>query len=200
MLLGEVFADSGYDAAMRFEFLGDRKLANLWKLLEMARTFDRSGLFGLADFIARLGDLVQTQPREEQAATQPEQADVVRLMSIHQAKGLEFPVVFVPDLAARGGGSHSPVAVWEPSLGCVARPPKEEGEELPFPEFRLEAAASPRGYGGLARGHAHPLRCLHSGAGLPGPVRVVAGTVSSHEFVDGDAGRTLRPKNRPLPR
>ena len=41
---------------MQFEFLGDRKLANLWKLMDLARTFDRSGLFGLADFIARLGD------------------------------------------------------------------------------------------------------------------------------------------------
>src|SRR5262249_25527123 len=44
-LLGEVFADSGYDAAMQLEFLGDRKLANLWKLIDLARTFDRSGLF-----------------------------------------------------------------------------------------------------------------------------------------------------------
>ena len=50
-LLNAVFADSGYDAAMQFEFLGDRKLANLWKLLDLARTFDRSGLFGLAEFI-----------------------------------------------------------------------------------------------------------------------------------------------------
>src|SRR5262249_13896305 len=96
-LLGAVFADSGYDAAPQFEHLGDRKLANLWKLVDLARTFDRSGLFGLAEFITRLGDLVRSQPREEQAATQPENVDVVRLMSIHQAKGLEFPVVFVPD-------------------------------------------------------------------------------------------------------
>ena len=77
-LLGAVFADSGYDAATQLEYLGDRKLANLWKLLDLARTFDRSGLFGLAEFIARLGDLVSTQSREEQAATQPENADVVR--------------------------------------------------------------------------------------------------------------------------
>src|SRR5205807_10108199 len=108
-LLGEVFADSGYDAAMQFEFLGDRKLANLWKLVDLARTFDRSGLFGLAEFIARLGDLVENQPREEQAATQPENADVVRLMTIHQAKGLEFPVVIVPDIDAATGGAHFPV-------------------------------------------------------------------------------------------
>ncbi len=47
-LLNAAFADSGFDAATQFESLGDRKLANLWKLLELARTFDRSGLFGLA--------------------------------------------------------------------------------------------------------------------------------------------------------
>jgi ATP-dependent helicase/nuclease subunit A len=133
-LLGAVFADSGFDAATQFEFLGDRKLANLWKLVELARTFDRSGLFGLAEFIARLGDLVRTQPREEQAATQPENADVVRLMSIHQAKGLEFLVVFVPDFGAAGGGAARPAAEWDAGLGCVARPPADE-EEPPFPDF-----------------------------------------------------------------
>ena len=126
-LLGEVFADSGFDAATQLEFLGDRKLANLWKLQDLARTFDRSGLFGLAEFIARLGDFVRTQSREEQAATQPENADVVRLMTIHQAKGLEFPVVIVPDLAATGHGGGQPAARWDRGFGCVARPPVEDG-------------------------------------------------------------------------
>jgi ATP-dependent helicase/nuclease subunit A len=132
-LLGEVFADSAYDAATQFEFLGDRKLANLWKLVDQARTFDRSGLFGLAEFIGRLGDLVRSQPREEQAATQPENADVVRLMTIHQAKGLEFPVVILPDLAATVGGSHLPVAHWDACLGCVVRPPLDDPP--PFSDF-----------------------------------------------------------------
>lgn len=133
-LLGAVFADCGYDAATQLEFLGDRKLANLWKLLDLARTFDRSGLFGLADFIQRLGDLVANQPREEQAATQPENADVVRLMTIHQAKGLEFPVVIVPDLDASAGAAHIPVAHWDADLGCVVRPPTDE-ETPPFPDY-----------------------------------------------------------------
>ncbi len=133
-LLGAVFADSGYDAAMQLEYLGDRKLANLWKLQDLARTFDRSGLFGLAEFIARLGDLVRNQPREEQAATLPENADVIRMMTIHQAKGLEFPVVIVPDLAATGHGGGLPVAQWDRGLGCVVKPPVEDGETV-FPDF-----------------------------------------------------------------
>jgi ATP-dependent helicase/nuclease subunit A len=133
-LLGEAFADSGYDAATQFENLADRKLANLWKLMDLARTFDQSGLFGLAEFISRLGDLVSAQPREEQAATQPENADVVRLMSIHQAKGLEFPVVIVPDVAAVRSGPHEPVVKWDTRLGSVVRPPADD-ESPPFSEF-----------------------------------------------------------------
>lgn len=136
-LIGEVFAHSGYDAAMQFEVLGERQLANLWKLQELARTIDRNGRFGLAEFIARLDDLVSAQPREEQAATQPENADVVRIMSIHQAKGLEFPVVVLPDLGSAGRDPRQPTAVWHPTLGCVANPPKEENQYL-FSHFGRE--------------------------------------------------------------
>lgn len=125
-LINKLVADTGYDAALQFESLGDRKLANLWKLIDIARTFDRSGLFGLPDFIARLSELVSDPPREEQAATQPENADVIKIMSIHQSKGLEFPVVFVPDLAAKSHGGVSAGAGWDRQLGCIARPPDED--------------------------------------------------------------------------
>ena len=141
-LLNAVFADSGYDAALQFEFLGDRKLANLWKLVDLARSFDRTGLFGLHEFTARLGDLVARQPREEQAATLPENADVVRLMSIHQSKGLEFPVVIVPDIGAAARGGIQPVARWHRGLGCLVKLPaefedvdEESGAAPPFSDF-----------------------------------------------------------------
>src|SRR5258708_35623675 len=88
----------------------------LWKLLDLARSFDRTGLFGLHEFTARLGDLVARQPREEQAATLPENADVVRLMSIHQSKGLGFPVVVVPDVRAARGGGRQPAGRLTPGL------------------------------------------------------------------------------------
>jgi ATP-dependent helicase/nuclease subunit A len=136
-LINRVLADTGYDAALQFEFLGERKLANLWKLIDLARSFDQTGLFGLHEFTARLGDLVSRQPREEQAATVPEKADVIRLMSIHQSKGLEFPVVFVADFAATRQGGRSAVARWHRTLGCLVRVPSEfdnqpEEEARPF--------------------------------------------------------------------
>jgi ATP-dependent helicase/nuclease subunit A len=125
-LLTMAIADTGYDAAVQFEFLGDRKLANLWKMIELARSFDRSGLFGLPEFIARLDELISAQPREEQAATQPENADVIKIMSIHQAKGLEFPVVVVPDFAATTRRGTTASARWDRELGCLPKPPCED--------------------------------------------------------------------------
>lgn len=106
-LINEALDRTGYDALLLAEFLGQRKLANLYKLLDQARNFDQSGLFTLSDFITQLSEFVARQPEEPLAATQSETMNVVRLMTIHQAKGLEFPLVIVPDLvvlAARARG------------------------------------------------------------------------------------------------
>ena len=49
-LLNAALARTGYDAALLAEFLGERKLANLRKLIEQARAFDRGGVLGLSGF------------------------------------------------------------------------------------------------------------------------------------------------------
>jgi ATP-dependent helicase/nuclease subunit A len=133
-LINRVLADSGYDAALRYESMAERKLANLWKLVDMARTFDAAGGFTLADFVDRLNSLVETPPIEEQAATQPEESNVIRLMSIHQAKGLEFPVVFVPDVNSEQRSSAIVGAQWDAELGCIPNPPSEE-DPPPFSQW-----------------------------------------------------------------
>jgi ATP-dependent exoDNAse (exonuclease V) beta subunit len=47
-------------------------------------------------------------------------------MTIHQAKGLEFPVVIIPDMDAAPGSSHVAGAHWDSRLGCLVRPPSDE--------------------------------------------------------------------------
>jgi ATP-dependent helicase/nuclease subunit A len=119
-LITEAIDRTAYDAVLLAEFLGERKLANLYKLIEQARSFDQSGIFTLSDFITQLAEFVARQPDEPLAATQSETMDVVRLMTIHQAKGLEFPVVIVPDIARpqRGPGAS---AVFTPELGPMVK-------------------------------------------------------------------------------
>ena len=122
-LVARVLDESGYEAALVCEFLGSRKLANTRKLVRLAHDFDRQESFTLADFVARLRADLQNPPREEQAATSDEDSPTVRLMSIHQAKGLEFPIVVVPDLNRKSSGRDDLVSMHS-DLGLVIRPPQ----------------------------------------------------------------------------
>ncbi len=122
-LIEEALARTGYDAALLNEFLGERKLANLRKLVEQARGFDRGGFFALADFIAQLSEFVARQPDEPLAATHSEDTNVVRLMTIHQSKGLEFPLVIVPDLDRPMRNPSRPVK-FDARLGPLVKMPK----------------------------------------------------------------------------
>ena len=131
-ILQRAISRTGYDAALLLEFLGSRKLANLRKLVEKAREFDRVGLFTLKDFVGLLSDSVAQQTDEELAATHPETSNVVRLMTIHQAKGLEFPIVFVADMDWNKQGG-SPIAQFDPVLGPVLSLPWKRGRRVANP-------------------------------------------------------------------
>ncbi|GAB4108914.1 MAG: hypothetical protein OHK0022_61200 [Roseiflexaceae bacterium] len=72
---------------------GERRRVNVEKLLEVAR---RTGGADLATFSAYLEDLLRQEAREGEAPLEGEHT--VRLMTVHRAKGLEFPVVVLPDL------------------------------------------------------------------------------------------------------
>lgn len=80
---------------------GAQRRANLLALCDRAREFDsfrRRGLFRFLRFIRRLEE---SQGDLGQARALGEQENVVRVLSVHKAKGLEFPVVFVMDLGRR---------------------------------------------------------------------------------------------------
>lgn len=121
-LIQQALHQTGYDAALLAEFLGERKLANLHKLIDQARRLDQTGLFTLSDFILQLTEFVARQPQEPLAATFPESSEVVRLMSIHQAKGLEFPIVIVADLDRSRRSSREKIA-FSPEFGPMLKPP-----------------------------------------------------------------------------
>ncbi|HEY4313723.1 MAG TPA: UvrD-helicase domain-containing protein [Pirellulales bacterium] len=119
-LIREALARTGYDALLLAEFLGERKLANLRKMIDQARGFDESGIFTLSDFIHELGEFIARQPDEPPAPVELENSTVVRLMTIHQAKGLEFPVVIVPDLA-RAKRNSQDAFEFDKELGPLVR-------------------------------------------------------------------------------
>jgi len=95
--LEEILAETRFAEWLRSRPRGAQRQANVERLLTLARRFDqfqRQGLFRFLKFI----------DAQREAGVEPEVAgsadeNAVRLMSIHQSKGLEFPVVAVADLA-----------------------------------------------------------------------------------------------------
>ncbi len=98
-LLHRVYEDAGLLAAAGAMRHGVQRVANLRLLHEHARRFEQGGFRGLSAFV-RFLDRMEQQDLDMAPASVAGQEDAVRILSIHNSKGLEFPVVF---LAGLGG-------------------------------------------------------------------------------------------------
>ncbi|MBM3270745.1 MAG: UvrD-helicase domain-containing protein, partial [Candidatus Sericytochromatia bacterium] len=100
-LVWRLLAESGYLAFSAALPGGAQREANLLSMYDLAREFDqftRQGLFRFLRFVRRLEEAGEDLGMAPPAG---EGADVVRILSVHRSKGLEFPVVFVAALGQR---------------------------------------------------------------------------------------------------
>ena len=101
-LLDRAVTDSGYDRTVLTMADGERRMANLRKLMRVARSYEDEEGRDLRGFIDFLDEQRLIRPREGEATLEGAELGAVRLMTIHNAKGLEFPVVCVADLGREG--------------------------------------------------------------------------------------------------
>ena len=106
VLLERGLEGTGYDLAVLARASGERRLANLRKLMRLAREYERAEGRDLHGFLAYAATRDFAAAREGEAPLESEGLDAVRLMTIHRAKGLEFPVVCVADLGRQGAGQR----------------------------------------------------------------------------------------------
>ncbi len=99
-LIRKIVNETGMVGVLSVGQSGEQRWANYEKLLGIAREFERLGFTDLHDFLERLNLLIEEEEREGQATTQLT-TDAVEIMTIHAAKGLEFPVVILPHLDRR---------------------------------------------------------------------------------------------------
>jgi ATP-dependent helicase/nuclease subunit A len=98
-----------YDLAALQRERGRRRWANVRKLMALARDYERASGRDLAGFVALLRDRSERDDREPEAQTEVEGHDGVRVMTVHNAKGLEFGVVAGADLGRDlGAGGFAP--------------------------------------------------------------------------------------------
>ncbi len=113
-LLHTILEDTGAWGFLCYGERGEQAVANMHKLLDLAREFRGP----LADFAVRLDLLTNEEQQEGEALLD---ADALHILTVHAAKGLEFPIVVVPDLAARFNFQNSDPALIDAEKGLGLR-------------------------------------------------------------------------------
>lgn len=119
-----------YRAILRLARGGERLRRNVDKLLADAHRSELVSIPAFLEYLAALGDV---GVRESEAPT--EAGGAVQLMTIHKAKGLEFPVVILADAGYTGGFRSAPFYL-DQALGLLLNP---SGDESQPAAFRLAA-------------------------------------------------------------
>ena len=106
-LCERIVADHDYDLAVLAQWDGRRRYANMRKLARLARSYEELRGRDIEGFVRFVREQEAVGARELEAVAEEEDADAVRLLTIHSAKGLEFKVVIVAD-AGRDRNAPSP--------------------------------------------------------------------------------------------
>lgn len=170
--LEEVLDETHYEDWLLTQPRGAQRLANVQRLLAMTRDFDRLQRQGLFRFLQFLD--AQREVEFDPEPAQVDEADAVRLMSIHQSKGLEFPVVVVADLGKTFNLQDFNAGVVLDEIYGVAAQVKPPGRDRTYPSLPHWLAARR----GRREALGEELRLLYVAATRAGEKLVLVGTAS----------------------
>ncbi len=101
-LCERILTEHDYDLAVLAQWDGRRRYANLRKLARLARSYEELRGPDVEGFVRFVRELGTVGASELEAVAEEEGTDVIRLLTIHGAKGLEFKVVVVADAGRHG--------------------------------------------------------------------------------------------------
>ncbi len=116
---------TGLIGTLKIGHQGQQKWANYQKLIDLARNFDGDeNKPTLSDFIEFLDILITEEPREGQAPIE-ESSEAIQIMTIHSAKGKQFPIVILPSLNRSGRFTQEPFIDDLLGIGFSPRNPED---------------------------------------------------------------------------
>jgi len=120
VLLQRIFDETKAPAAYRLKPAGEQRAATLQQLRRRVRALSKAArTFG--GVVRYLSSIEESQLSEEESSSVEPGDEFVQLLSMHKAKGLEFPVVALPDLSRKfGGGGTKDALLFDRRTGEVA--------------------------------------------------------------------------------
>lgn len=97
-LVRRVCEETGFDAIVGAMPDGERRRLNVGLLCDYAEKYEAAGNLGLSGFIRFIDKVARTSGDLATAARPSENTDIVRIMTVHQSKGLEFPICILADM------------------------------------------------------------------------------------------------------
>ncbi len=110
-LIQEILRVTGYDLYIQAMPNGRRRQMNLEALKEKAVNYDATSYKGLFNFTRYIERIKKVSGDEGEMSTVGEQDNLVRIMTIHKSKGLQFPVVFLCETSAGSGKDRDKILV-----------------------------------------------------------------------------------------
>lgn len=95
VMLSDIIDSTGYLHKISALPMGEQRRANVNMLIEKAKQYETGSYKGLFHFIKYIEEIKSYEVDFGEASVLDEQANVVRMMTIHKSKGLEFPICFV---------------------------------------------------------------------------------------------------------
>jgi ATP-dependent helicase/nuclease subunit A len=120
---------------------GQRRLANIGAFLSLLHGWAAQGEVDVVSAASRVRDMVRLDLPVADASLGSK--DAVKIMTIHGSKGLEFPVVIVPDLLQQGRAVR-PALLMDAELGLALRVPGLAGDQQPAAHLRLQEVLAER--------------------------------------------------------
>jgi ATP-dependent exoDNAse (exonuclease V) beta subunit len=141
-LCEQIVAEHDYDLAVLAQWDGRRRYANLRKLARLARSYEELRGPDVQGFVRFVAEQDAVGASELEAVAEEEGTDVIRLLTIHSAKGLEFKVVIVADAGRDRARTDADEILCLPDgrLGFRVADP-ETGKRLTTPEYETVKAA-----------------------------------------------------------